>query len=71
MINTKDCDWLAQHSLELSTRYPGKWVAVYDGQVIGVGETVLEADTQAIMKRPQHDYILEQMTVDLDMPHVE
>ena len=24
MVNTRDCDWLAEHGLELSTRYPGK-----------------------------------------------
>ncbi len=71
MIDTRDCDWLAEHGLELSARYPGKWIAVHDGQVIGVGDTVAEAHEQALQRRPQRDFILEQINVDLDVPHVD
>ncbi len=71
MVNTSDCDWLAQHGLELSQRYPGKWIAVHDGQVIGEGDSLLEADQQAARQRPQHDYILEQINVESDLPQVD
>ena len=71
MINTRDCDWLAQHGLELSAHYPGKWIAVHDGEVIGAGDTLSEAGEQALQRRPQHDFILEQINVDVDVPHVD
>jgi hypothetical protein len=71
VIRHRDCDWLAEHGLELSARYPGKWVAVYDEQVIGVGETVAEANEQAIQRRPQRDFILEQINVDVDLPPLD
>ncbi len=70
MVNALDRDWLAEHSLELSTQFPGKWIAVRDGEVIGVGETLREANQQAILRRPEHDFILEQINVP-DLPHVD
>lgn len=71
MIETRDCDWLAEHGLELSEKYPGKWVAVHDQEVIGVGDTLAEAGEQATRRRPQRDFILEQINVDMDLPHVD
>ncbi len=71
MANTKDCDWLAEHSLDLAIWYPGKWIAVRDGRVIAVGDTLAEANREAIQKRPEHDFILEQISTDVDMPHVD
>lgn len=71
MINTRDCDWLAEHGLELSERYPNQWVAVYNGEVIGAGDTLGEAAEQAMKRRPQRDFILEQINIDLDIPHVD
>jgi hypothetical protein len=71
MINARDCDWLAEHGEELSARYPGKWVAVYDGEVIAIGDSLFEAGERALQRRPQRDFILEQINVDLDLPHVD
>ena len=71
MINTRDCDWLAEHGLELSALYPNKWIAVRDGEVIGVGDTVAQAHDQALKRRPERDFILEQINLDVDIPHVE
>ena len=71
MINARDCDWLAENGLELSIKYPGKWIAVHDGQVIGVGDTLAEAGEQALQSRPHYDFILEEINVDVDVPHVD
>ena len=70
MLNTRDSDWLAEHGLDLSALYPNKWVAVYDGEVIGAGDTLGEAAEQAMQRRPQRDFILEQINIDVDIPHV-
>jgi hypothetical protein len=40
---TTDFNWLADHGPELFSKYAGKWIAVHDGQVVGVGDTALEA----------------------------
>jgi uncharacterized protein DUF5678 len=71
MVNTRDCDWLAEHGLELSARYPGQWIAVRDGEVIGAGDSLAEAAEQATRRRPERDFILEQINVNVDLPHVD
>lgn len=71
MIRTRDTDWLAEHGLELSSKYPGKWVAVYDGEIIGASTSLGEAAEQAARRRPQRDFILEQINVDVDIPHLD
>lgn len=54
-----DFAWLTEHSRENFEKYAGKWIAVLDGEVIGVGDTAPEAVAQAEEKRPGADYILE------------
>ncbi len=54
-----DFAWLTDHSDELQRQYAGKWIAVHDGQVIGVGSTATEAARQADERCPDGDYILE------------
>ena len=44
---------------EIQKKYAGKWIAVHDGAVIGVGDTAPEAIEQAEQKAPGADYILE------------
>ncbi len=71
MIQTRDTDWLAEHGLELCKTYPGKWIAVHDRRVIAAGDTLAEAGEQALKLRPQRDFILEQINVEVDLPHVD
>jgi Family of unknown function (DUF5678) len=71
MVKSSDCEWLAEHGLELSARYPGKWVAVHEGRVIGVGANMLQAEREALALCPQHDFILEEIDVESDLPHVD
>ena len=54
-----DFTWLADHGPELHLQYAGKWIAVRDGQVVGVGDTAPEAVRQAEEKFPDGDFILE------------
>ncbi len=62
-----DLDWIAEHSLEIQQQYAGKWVAIYDGHVIGVGETAAMAATQAQMTAPLGDFILEAVPANTDV----
>lgn len=55
---TSDFAWLVEHDGELHSRYRGKWVAIWEGQVIGVGDTAPAASAQAEAKAPGQDYIL-------------
>lgn len=62
-----DFNWLVEHGPELHRDYPGKWVAVHDGRVIGVGDTAVEAARLADEKNPNGDYILQALDRDGDV----
>lgn len=54
-----DFAWLTEHSLEIYEKYSGKWIAVFNEEVVGVGNTATEAAEQAEAKYPNQRYILE------------
>lgn len=54
-----DFAWLTEHSQEMYEKYAGKWIAVLDGEVVGVGDTATEAAAQAEAAHPDASYILE------------
>lgn len=54
-----DFAWLTKHSQEIHEKYAGKWIAVLDGEVIGVGATAIEAARKAETEHPGADYIIE------------
>ena len=54
-----DFDWLMEHGPDLYRRYAGKWIAVWKGEVIGVGDTAPQAAEQARKKSRDGEYILE------------
>jgi hypothetical protein len=56
---TGDFAWLSEHSVEIGEKYAGMWIAVLDGQVIGVGDTATAAAEQAEREHEGADYILE------------
>ncbi|MFH1110580.1 MAG: DUF5678 domain-containing protein [Planctomycetota bacterium] len=58
-MRNADFLWLSEHGIELFDKYAGKWIAVRDGSVIGVGDTATEAVSQAEEKAPDGDFILE------------
>lgn len=51
--------WLTEHSQEIFDKYAGKWIAVYNGTVVGVGDTATEAADQAEKVHPNSPFILE------------
>lgn len=66
-MNTSDFNWLVENGPEIVERYAGKWIAVHDGKVIGVGETAPEADAQAREQQPDGDFILEAVDRESDV----
>ena len=56
---SEDFAWLTEHSHEIYEKYSGKWIAVLNGEVVGVGETATQAAEQAEAEHPGADYILE------------
>lgn len=56
---SQDFAWLTEHSREIYEKYSGKWIAVLDGQIIGVGDSATEAARRAEAEHPGADYILE------------
>jgi hypothetical protein len=38
----KDSQWMSEHTQELVDRYAGKWIAVYKGEVVAVGDNSQE-----------------------------
>ena len=63
--------WLVEHSLEIQQNYAGKWIAVHDGDIIGVGDTAPEAVEQAERQAPGADYILEAVDAETDVIYVD
>jgi hypothetical protein len=62
-----DFAWLTEHSRENYEKYAGKWIAVLEADVVGVGETAVEAADEAERKHPSADYILEKVERDVDV----
>ena len=66
-MGNADFAWLTDHGAELFRRYAGKWIAVHNGEVIGVGDTATEAAEQARAKADDADFILEALDADADV----
>ncbi|MFN0136136.1 MAG: DUF5678 domain-containing protein [Phycisphaerae bacterium] len=70
-MNTEDFAWLVEHSIEMQQKYADKWIAVHDGSVIGVGDTAVEADRQALEKCPEGRYVLQSIESPSDTIYAE
>ena len=66
-MNTSDFSWLVEHAPEIFEKYAGKWIAVHDGEVIGVGDTATEAAAQAHKAKPGVKFILEAVDREADV----
>ena len=66
-MSEQDFAWLVDHNAELVGEYPGKWVAVRDGKVVGVGETAVEAAEEAGKKVSDGQFILEAIEPSADV----
>ena len=65
-MSSADFAWLIENGTEIIKKYAGKWIAVHDSQVIGVGDTATEAAEQAHEKSPDDDFILEAVDPEAD-----
>lgn len=66
-MSSPDFTWLMEHGEEIVEKYAGKWIAVYNQEVIGVGDTAVEAAEQAEETVPQADYVLEAVEASADV----
>lgn len=62
-----DFNWLVEHGVDVARNYAGKWIAVRDGEVVGVGETATEAAEQARSSDKQTPFILEAVESEADI----
>ncbi|MFQ5492265.1 MAG: DUF5678 domain-containing protein [Phycisphaerae bacterium] len=66
-MRSSDFAWLSEHAPELCRRYGGKWIAVRDGKVIGVGDSATEAAEQARTVADDAGFVLEAVESDADV----
>lgn len=66
-MRNEDFAWLVEHGPELFRKYAGKWIAVRNGRVIGVGDTAPEAAERAREKAGDADFILEAIDAEADV----
>ena len=64
---TDDFNWLVEHGADVVRDYAGKWIAVCDGQVVGVGETATEAADKARSTVGDKSFILEAVEAEADV----
>lgn len=68
---TNDVSWLAEHGPEIQDKYRGKWIAVRDGKVVGVGETAPEAVAQAEADDPNAEFVLQAVDTETDVIYAQ
>jgi hypothetical protein len=66
-MSATDFAWLVEHGPEIFQKYRGKWIAVCDGEIIGVGDTATEAAARAREKKPGAKFILEAVDHESDV----
>lgn len=66
-MGSSDFGWLMEHTDEIVSQYAGKWIAVHNGKVIGVGDTAPEAAAEARQTEPGADFILEAVDANADV----
>ena len=69
-MTDRDFAWIVDHSSELFKKYRGKWIAVRDGRVVGVGATAPEAAEKARQEVPDGEFILEAIDEQADVIYV-
>ena len=55
----KDFLWLGKHTPELQEKYAGKWIAVVNEEVVGVGDTATQAYNQSKIRYPDFRPLLD------------
>lgn len=66
-MQTTDFNWLVEQGPMVFEKYSGKWIAVADQEVIGVGDTAPEAADAARTAKPGVKFILEAIDKEADV----
>ena len=66
-MSSSDFGWLIEHGPEIYKQYAGKWIAVHDGRIVGVGETATEAAEAARAEVANGEFILEAVDRESDV----
>ncbi len=66
-MDTSHFAWLIDNGDEHSQKYGGKWIAVRDQQVVGVGDTATEAAEKAREKVGEKPFVLEAVEAEPDV----
>lgn len=66
-MTSADFSWLIEHGPEIYKQYAGKWIAVRDGRIVGVGKTATEAAEAARAEVGNDEFILEAVDRESDV----
>lgn len=66
-MRSTDFAWLIDNGPDIYTRYRGQWIAVRNGEVVGIGRTATEAAEQARKDDPEAEFILEAVDSESDV----
>jgi len=55
----QDFHWLLRNMIKLQKKYPGKWVAVVNKKIAGIGKTAIEAYKKARKLFPKEEPLLD------------
>ncbi len=70
-MNEIDFAWLINNGPHIYAEYAGKWIAVHDSNVVGVGTTATEAATQARDTVGSEEFILEAVDAEGDVIYAD
>ncbi len=63
----KSNEYLLKHSQELSEKYPGKYIAIIDDELVAIGDSELEVFKKAKEKYPDKEVSIVYLPTDEEM----
>ncbi len=70
-MNDVDFAWLINNGPQIYEKYAGKWIAVHESKVVGVGATATEAATHARKAIGSDEFILEAVDSESDVIYAD
>ena len=61
--------WLVEYDRKLCEKQRGKWIAIWNDEEIGVGDTATQVADQADIRRREGDYLLQAYDLQTDVIH--
>lgn len=66
----QDFDWFSNQALKIHKKYRGKWIAVVNKKIVGVGKTAITAYKKAKKISPHREPILEAIEREIEVIYV-